>query len=436
MRFVVLVLLTFYSISHNLAQEITLREAIDLSLQRNFQIAIAEKQIEIAQMNNKWSEAGLFPTVTLNATFNNVIQDNRDNPFTFTPGLLLQQSLQPSINLNWNVFSGFLVKMSKTRLEQLELQTSGNAMLIVENTAIEVIKAYYAAVLQREKLDLLQEQLNASRNTIALVEAKKEYGSSSSLEIMQFKNQYLTDSMSYLLQEISYDNAKRNLSLLLNFDLDTLLQPTDPLDFSLPAIDFDVLRSNLYQNNRSVQNQFINLSLAETNTAIQKSFLYPTVSIQAGYQYSTNWFRELENNLFNANVSVPNYFAGATLRYNLFNNWKSKRAVEVAKIQEQIAQMNIEDLKQNVKNNTETLIQMYLMRAKLLTVSSENIFYAEKTYELAQERFNYGSINSIDLSTVRNQYIQASLAHLDNIYNRVETFYELYRIAGMLELGY
>lgn len=430
----ILLLVLFFTQHGASAQNLSLEDAINLALERNYQIQISKKQIDIAEQNNKWSEAGLFPTVTLNATFNNVIQDNRNNPFTFTPGLILQQSLQPSINLNWNVFSGFFVKMNKQRLDYLEHQSRGNAMLIVENTVLEVIKVYYTAVLHKSKLELLGKLLDFSRDRIAIYEVKQEYGSANSLELMQFKNQYLSDSMNYLLQEISLDNALRNLSLLLNFELDTIFNPTDPLDFVLPLIDFDALKNTLYENNRNIQNQYINLSLAETNTKIQQSFLYPVVAVQAGYQYSRNSFRELEDNLFNASISVPNYFAGATLRYNLYNNWKSKRAVEVARVNEEIAQMNIEDLKKNVRNNTETLIKMYIMRNRLMAVSSENLIYAQKLYDMALERFNFGSINSFDLLNVRNQYIQTELNHLDNLYTRIEAFYELFRIGGMLGL--
>jgi len=417
------------------AQDLSLRQAIELALERNYQIQISDKQIEIALRNNSWSEAGAFPTVTLNASFNNIIQDNRNNPFTFTPGLILQQSLQPSLNLNWNAFSGFFVQMNKSRLEFLEQQSQGNAMLIIENTTLEVIKVYYTAVLQREKLRILNKILTYSRERISIFEVKQDYGSSNSLELMQFKNQYLSDSMNYLLQEISYDNALRNLSLLLNYELDSIFNPIDPLNFVLPLVDYNALRQNVYTNNRNIQNQYINLSLAETNTKIQQSFLYPVVAVQAGYQYSRSSFRELESD-FNAAFAVPNYFAGVTLRYNLYNNWQSKRAVEVARVQEQITQMNIEDLKRTVSNNAETLIRMYQMREKLITVSTENLTYAQKVYELAESRFAFGSLNSFDLLNVNNQYLQAELNHLDNLYARIETFYELYRLGGMLGLMY
>jgi len=249
--FIVFILCSFqFSIR---AQDLSLQDAINLALERNYQILISNKQIDIADKNNKWSEAGLFPTVSLNATFNNVIQDNRDNPFTFTPGLILQQSFQPSINLNWNVFSGFFVLMNKQRLDYLEQQSRGNAMLIIENTVLEVIKVYYTAVLHKEKLKFLRELLSFSRERIAYFEVKQQYGSANSLELMQFKNQLLSDSMNVLLQEMSYDNARRNLSLLLNFEIDTLFNPTVPItiytSLRLILINFEKVCN---ENNRNL----------------------------------------------------------------------------------------------------------------------------------------------------------------------------------------
>jgi outer membrane protein TolC len=418
------------------AQEITMTEAINLALERNYQIQVSRKQVDIAIKNNTWSEAGVFPTVTLVATSNNAIQDNRENPFTFTPGFVLQQSLTPGINMTWNVFSGFLVRLTKTRLDLLEEQSKGNAMLLLENTVYDVIKTYFTAVLNREKLSLQRELLESSRSRLELLEIKKDFGSSNSLEIMQFKNQFLTDSMNVIFQQITYENSIRNLSLLLNFELDTLLLPVDSMDMKLPSIDMKLYREQVLKNNRNILNQSINLNLVETQTKIQQSFLYPTINLQSGYQYSRNSFRELENNAFNASVNIPNYFGTISMRYNLYNNWKAKRAVEVAKIQEDISKLNFEDLKRGIKHQCETLLNLYQMRNNLLELSTENINYAKKAYDLAMDRFNFGSMNSIELMAVRNLYIQAQLTHLDNQYSRNEVFYELYRLVGFLSLSY
>ena len=122
---------------------LTASQAVFTALENNYQIQIAEKQHAINEKKNTWSEAGLFPTVTLNVGQNNTIQDNTNNPFTFTPGVFLNQSFSPSLALDWNIFSGFRVRMSKQQLEQLEQQTASNAMAIIETTIQDVLKAYY-----------------------------------------------------------------------------------------------------------------------------------------------------------------------------------------------------------------------------------------------------------------------------------------------------
>jgi len=135
-------------------RDLSATQAVFIALEKNYQIIISEKQYEIGKKNNKWSEAGLFPTVMLNIGQNNVIQDNTNNPFTFTPGIVLSQSVDPSLSADWNIFNGFQVKMSKQRLMQLEEQSENNALAIIETTIQDVLKAYYTAQLQNDRKQL------------------------------------------------------------------------------------------------------------------------------------------------------------------------------------------------------------------------------------------------------------------------------------------
>jgi outer membrane protein len=420
--------------SSNGQTPLSAKQAIELGLERNFQILIAEKNIEIAARNNKWSEAGMFPTVSLNANYANAIQDNTNNPFTFTPGIILNTSLQPSLNLNWNLFSGFNVWITKQRLEQLENQSKGNAMVIIETTVSDIIKAYYTAVLHQEKLKLVKELVEFSRKQAKYYEIKEEYAGASSLESMQFKNQYFNDSINVLMQEMSFQNARRNLNLLMNVPLDSAFVLTDPIDFILPEINANQARNLLLSNNTNLKNQLINVELAELQTKIQRSFLYPTLTFQAGIQPNYSWVREIQNDLFSVNPQTMNYSASVALRYNLFNNWKTKRAVEVAKIQEQIAELRYDEMEQSMSNTLAAALELFAVRKQLVNLSGQNLDYADRLWKLANDRFSLGSVNSIDLMTIRNSYVNTRLTYLDNLYNRIESFFEIFRLTGNIGL--
>lgn len=420
-------------------RDLSATEAVAISLENNYQVLIANKQTEIAEKNNTWSEAGAFPTVSLTVAQNNAIQDNRNNPFTFTPGIILSQSLTPSLSANWNIFSGFAVRISKERLEQLEQQSANNALAVIETNVQDVLKAYYTAQLQKERVDLFRKVYRISKERYNYYELKEKYSSSSSLELMQFKNQMLTDSSNMIMQELSHLNALRNLTLLMNDSTIVAedLNLTDSLDIGALNVDMEAAVSEMLANNQNLKNQYIAIELQRTNTEFQRSFLYPTLSFQAGL--SPQWSSVQEWNKPNglgANINTIQYYGNLNLRYTLFNNWKSKRAVEVSKIQEEIATLSAESMKESLTITLKNLVELYKVRSQLVSISEQNLIYAEKTFNLARDRFEVGSINSIDLATIQTNYQNTLIQHYENVFNRLDTYLEIYKMTGKLGLEY
>jgi outer membrane protein TolC len=257
---------------------------------------------------------------------------------------------------------------------------------------------------------------------------------------MQFRNQYLSDSMNVLLQEISLDNALRNLKLLMNDTSEVVYELIDPIDIELRLIDKNEMQQALLENNTNLKNQLINMELQRSNTNFQRSFLYPTLSLQAGTNPSWSWIRLLKDDPsipFNE-ISTSNilYYGNFNLRYSIYDNWKNKRAVEVARIQEEISTLNYEQNKQSLSNALDNLIELYEMRTQLLSVSTENVSYAEKAFDIARSRYDLGTLNSIDLANFQMNYRNAVLRHYENVFNRLDTYLELYRLSGKIALDY
>ncbi|MGB0934108.1 MAG: TolC family protein [Lishizhenia sp.] len=431
-------LLCFISSNTWSQEKLTAADAVAIALENNYGIQIGQKQVAIAEKNNTWSEAGLFPTVTLNATLGNAIQDNSNNPVSFIQTRLLSQNLNPQLNANWNIFSGMGIKISKDRLALLEEQSNGNLMLEIENTTVDVLKNYYSVLLQQQKLELINEVLTNTSDRLSYIKLKEQYGQTNSLEVIQFNNQFLNDSINYIQQEVNLKNAKQNLLLLLNSKNDNNALPTltDSLTISLNTIKRDAVLNGLKNNNQNLKNQYINLRLQEKNTDLARSFLYPVVSISAGLSPSWGRVEDINNPAFQSNTEQVNYFANIAVRYNLFNNWKTKRSIEVAKIQTEIAQLNLEMIEDQLVVNTNNLIDLYNVRLRLLNLSSQNIIYAKKAYQLAIDKFENGTISSLDLINLKNNYITAGLNHLDNLYGKLELYLELLKSSGNMQLEY
>jgi outer membrane protein len=294
--------------------------------------------------------------------------------------------------------------------------------------------------LQKERMLLFSALKEYSRKRMAYYELKEKYSKSSSLELLQFRNQYLTDSTNYLVQEISYQNAMRNLLLIMNNSADsiptTFPELTDKLEISFPLVDFDKALEDMKSNNQNLKNQYISLELQKTATNYQRTFLYPTLSFQAGITPSYFWFREIKDDLLEAQTQTLQYYGNFNLRYNLFNNWKAKRSYDVAKIQEEIATLNTESIEQSLATTLRNVIELYKVRSKLVDISAENLNYASKAWDLAQKRFELGTLTSIELATFQNNYQNTLIQHYENQFNKMDTFLEIYKLTGKMGLSY
>ena len=265
---------------------------------------------------------------------------------------------------------------------------------------------------------------------------KEKYSSSTSLESLQFRNQYLTDSTNYLIQDISYKNSMRNLILLMNDTTYNDFILTDEIDLALGDINFIDAKGEMFANNQNLKNQYISLKLQNTQTGLQRSFLYPTLSFQAGANPGWSKIRNLKDSNLEIETQSLSYYGNLNLRYTLFNNWKNKRAVEVSMIQEEIAELSLENMKKSLSNTLQNLIELYSVRVQLASISQENVIYAEKAYKLAEDRYNLGTINSINLASFQTTYQNTMIQHYENLFNRMDTYLEIYKMSGKIGLAY
>lgn len=416
---------------------LSLSEAIATGLDKNFSIRIEKQNIEIATRNNSWGQAGLYPTVTFNLAqgFN---RTEIDNPTSFVQGAIQSRNLQPQLQLNWRLFNGFNVQITKERLEYLQMQSVGNAAIVIENNIQAIIEAYYTVLLQEEQLDVFERTLRLSKDKFNYSKLRGELGSAVTFDILQDKSAYLTDSSNYITQMYNLQNARRNLNLLLGVDVETSYEYSDSLAVELREFSFDELYEQMVASNSNLKNQYINQEIFRRDVGIAKSAMYPTISLGLGA--SDN--RQVQD-LTQAKFSDPeimgrsgiksgttNYNANFTLSFTLFDGGRIRRQIENAKVNEQIAAIRVDELKQNLKINLVGQLENYRLRARLFQIARENTQTSEFNLQLGEERYKNGTISSFDYRDLQLNYLRSALSELQTKYNLIETEVELMRLTG------
>jgi outer membrane protein TolC len=435
------------------AQEpLSLSDAIRLGLQRNYGILIENKNVETAVNNNEWGNPGRLPTVTLTAASNNSLRNqSSDNQFfagNLFPGFELDDqrtyAMQPGANVSWTLFQGNRAIITKRRFDQLEAESYKNTDIVIANTLQAIMAAYYLTVLEQQRLEEFGLQLALSSDKYNYIKTKVALGSAITSDLLLEENNYLTDSANYLNQQLSLNNAFRNLNtVIVEEDLDTKYVLTDSLAIEDFVYILDDLKAAAFSENVDLQKTYLTQSVLELTTRQQRSGLFPTLTMNGGY----NWNRNVSD-LTSASYSGPNqnyqnppeplisktgtYFANFTLSFNLFDGHRINRAIRNAMVQEDIGNIRIEQMKQSISKDLLDAYDEYSVRRQLYEISKRRREAAETNLQNTEEKFKNGSISSFDFRDVQNNKLSAAIQELQSIFNLIDSKITLMRLTGGL----
>ncbi len=432
----------FFCLSLFAQERLSLAQAIEIGIQNNYQIEIAKQNLQVANNNNDWGAAGRYPRLDFNINSANGYRNAK------APGFLLEQSalsvgITPSIDATWTIYDGKRVKITKRQLEEIENQSSRGISIATENTVQSIILAYNRALIQAEQLTTLREVLSLSRDRIEYQNVRKEFGQAGKFDLLQTQDAYLNDSTNILIQENNLETAFRDLNLAMGQDdLSKTYQLTDGLNYEPKVYQLAQLEQSLFANNQNLQSLMINRELANINTQFQESFKKPTINLGSGLVYDLTGTQgtqliafsdqppfENENNGTNKTF---NFYFNLQANYNIFDGGMRKRNVENAKVDELIAQLNINDLKRTLSNQLQNALANYNNQLRLVNLTENLIENAKENLVIGEERFKGGLITSFDYRSIQLAFVNASQSRLNAIFNLKNTEVELMRLTGDL----
>lgn len=441
---------------------LSLARAIQIGLQNNFNVQIEKLNVEVAHNNNNWGQAGLYPTINFNSGQNNSeVVRKPANPFA-VPGRNRSHNVTGQLDIQLVLFDGFLIRLNKKGLDEMERLSYGNAVFVLETTVQSIILGYYQALLEKERLKVLRVTQQLSKERYSYVKLRKNLGGAISFDVLNEQSNYLTDSANVLRQEITLKNAARDLNRIINEDLMKSYQFVDSLQFENEDYVYEDLRQKMVRSNTNLQNQFINQELLRNATQIQQSNRYPSLILNAGGNGSLDWlnakFRPTENGAIVKSTTgyvnddpaypviatsfAPVYrtlsgnsygaYGNLTLRFTLFNGGQIGRAIENAKINEKIGQLTTDQLKRSLENDLMANFDLYNLRKQLVSISEVKVEAARINLSLANERYRNGALSAIDLRIVQENYRNAALENYQAIFNSISSRVDLVRLTGGL----
>lgn len=421
----VILILVFISTVLLAQEKLTLSDAINIGLENNYNLRISKKNVEISDENNSWGAAGRFPTIDVSVASVNRLDHTEDPETDFK-----RNNIAPSAQLNWVLFNGFQIFNTKSKLEdQFKLSQGFNAITI-ENTIQSIVLGYFDVILQKERLIVFEELEKLSKDRYDRTETSKNIGGAVTFEVLQAKTSWLEDRSNLLSQKLNYDNSVRAFNLLIGEKTDKNYSEFDEFVTELNDYLYEDLESKMLASNSTLKNQYISEIISEQDVDIARGGMYPKISINAGYDQLTS--KQQINSLPKTTEKSYDYYGNVSLSLNLFNGLNTRRALEVAQIQSEISKIETEEMIHTLSNTLTQLIELYNIQKDLLVVADENMSAAKLNFQISEEKFKSGAINSFNFRDIQIVYLNASLQRLNSIYNLINTDTQLAKLTGSI----
>lgn len=347
--------------------------------------------------------------------------------------------------MQWTLFDGMGMFAAKDRLGLVALQAEGNVELLVEATVQAVMNAYDAMLVQQQGVEVLRSALDLTRERLERIERASDIGTAGTFDRLQFENALLNDSTALLRQQSAVRAARRNLNLLLVQSEDAEWTLTSPLETPSAEGDLSALKAAMAGNNQAVRNAVLSKEIAAAGVRQARARLYPVVGLTANWGNSrgavgTNslipdsaFFNPYRNGDISTNVT--NYGATLTLNFNLFGGGATRRAIQQAEIQVEMAGLERDRLEAEAHHALAQAWDRRSTAAAIHAMAVQRTGNARLAAEIGASRYRDGVLNALDFRALDVAVLQAEAAELAASQDWSVAHWEVLRLIGGLRAG-
>ncbi|KGL62131.1 outer membrane efflux protein [Polaribacter sp. Hel1_85] len=392
------------------SQEIlTKKEALEIALENNFGVKIANNNLEVAKNNTSIYNTGFLPTASLSSGANyrndNQTINRQDGTSTSVNGAITK-SYNASLNVNYTIFDGLGRKYNYQQLKETYNLTELQAKATIENTYLQLFTSYFQIARLSENRKNVKEALSISKQRLIRSKYQYEYGQTTKLELLNAEVDVNNDSITLINANQLLSNAKRGLNVVLGIEKDVNYVVETNVDFS-NILNFDELQEKTIENNTTLKQNEKNIAISEFNIKINKSNYLPSLGLNTSYGWNKS---ENPATSFLAASTSNGLNAGLSLSWNLFDGGSTKTRVANAKIALESQQILLEQQKVTIDNSLKNTWENYQNQLFILKAQEKNVLTTQNNFDRSEERFKLGQITSIEFRQAQINLINSKTA--------------------------
>jgi outer membrane protein TolC len=407
---------------------LTLQDAIQKALQANLSVLAAGTRVEEAEGTRmRRLSAALLPRVSAQTYVNEQNHDLKAEGLSF-PGIPIPSVVGPLSNYDFRVYAQQNVidlgsyrelKASERALDAGKMDERDARDLIVRAIAALYLNAQSAAA----RADAAQSRVTDSSALYKLAKDKHDAGTATGVDVLRAQVQLANDRQALLIAENQTKQALLELERNLGMSPGTPLELAEPLNYrplnqpEIEALAPAALLARADYLSLASQRE----GLVEQQRASRARF-YPKLSINGN-------IGEIGRSI--GSVQTTGLVQGQ-IDFTLFDRDRNGEAQELAsrvkRIDDQIA-----DLRRGIEEDLRASLLNLDSTNEQVAVAREGQELAQRELEMAQDRFQQGTANNVEVITAQDELARAEENYILAVSSHVDAKFALARAMGDTE---
>jgi len=369
-------LITFYP---SISQAITLEDSINSAIQNSTEIDLESKKAELTGLSKYDAASAFMPNANLS------FRDGTRKTSINNDPAIKKDDKSRTLSINQPIFDGFS-SVAKVAQSNYQTKSANHNLKFRKNEIALQVSESYLNILKYKKITEIEEKLKEDYKKLVSFASQKL--SLKDISYIEFADYELKARRS----EIA---ANQDKIALREYELSfTKLTKEKPEAFEYPGIanlnhSLDDFTSMARDENPKVKSLSFAYQARKAGVAVESGKLLPKVTMSFSYDHQKSSYyvnnQSLDNKSAYLNISVPLFQGGA--EYNSIA--KANKERHIANLERKLALEEIE-------NQVEAEHQKYYSLKENLASLETAFISAQKSLDLAGERFTKKDIGIID----------------------------------------
>jgi len=403
---------------------LSLREAARLALEKHPSVEAAAAQLKAVETRLQQARSGYLPKLSYSESW-----QRSDNPVFVFSSLLTQHqfseqnfaigplnrpnalnNFQSQLVLDQTLWDAGLTK-KQVQAAGLGQQLAGEDQRRTRMAVIAgIVRAYNGIILSRESLKVAQEAVASAQADLQRAENVRAAGMTTDADVLAIRVHMAAMREQEIRRSYDVEIAQAALNEALGLPLDTPHDLTTALA-PLPAVETPLARQeeSARESRPEARQVRLGVSLAQNQSEMARTSFLPQVSFRVAFEADRQRF---------INRGGANWFAGASLRWNLFNGFADK--ARFAEANQQVMRARAQERQVDAALSLEVRRAYLDLKAteERIQVTEAAVSSAEENLRIVKNRYESGLTNVTELLRSETAVAEAKLRRLAAVHDQ------------------